>query len=782
MKFRWPFYTPTTTGEVKTVSDTSVLGGFLDFFTKRLSTEKEISDKLIKAFEGWVYINVSTLAESVSLMELELFQFRMIKGQVELEPIEEHEILDLLNRFNDATTQSEAVYNTESHLDLTGDCFWLLDGGKNKNKPDNIFLLQPDAVSVELGDFSDASARLIEGYKYKITVDGETLEKNYEPEEVLHFKVPNPQNPYRGKSTVEAIASTLDMDTYAEQALLNLFRNGLIGDFYLNSEKRMTPEQLKNFAAQFRAAFQGVRNAWKVPILYGGVKPEKLMMSGREMQLIEIEEWLRNKIMSAFKNTRASLGIDDEVNRSTSESSLLNWKRSIVAPKMARIVDNLNEFLVPRYGENLLLGFKDPVPEDRGSEIKEATDLFNAKIITKNEARKIIDYEEVEGGDEFETLTLNPLQDFGKQIKKIPSLKYVKTMPIFRKAGVFSQAKEFKELKAKALPIARQIVNGKKKAPKQREHSKFTNEQVWKYWEKQIAIVEQSEGIFENQLQQFIKETLEEGLSKLDDEEARKKSRLIDVGERKQDAINKFTPILNEVLVISGQLANNLIGRNEPYIPTKQINTREEIRDQILLFASSMLETDIDLLVAELAAGLEEGKSIAQIRRAIQDRMPDFTKNQAERITRTEVLKSSNLGAQDAFEQSGVVVAKQWLTAEDDRVDPLCASLNGKIVSLESQYFKKGDSVEINGKVFTMGYSDTPYPPIHPSCRCTILPVIKGQEDFDIRSFEVFQELKSKITELEAKVDKRTKAYRDLKEEKLEVDQYVTELEKLANE
>lgn len=769
--------------EKKSVSDTSVLGGFLDFFTKRLSSEKDISDKLIKAFEGWVYINVSTLAEAVSTMEFELFQFRMSKGQVELEPVEEHELLDLLNRFNDATTQSDAIYNTSAHLDLTGDCFWFLEGGKGGRKPDNIFLLQPDAISIKLGDFTDASARLIDGYHYKIIVDGNEVERDYDPDEIMHTKVPNPGNPYRGKSAVEAIATTLDTDNYAEQALLNLFKNGLIGDFFLSAEKRMTPEQLKNFAAQFRAAFTGVRNAWKVPILYGGVKPEKLMMTGREMQLIELEEWLRNKIMSAFKNTRASLGIDDEVNRSTSESSILNWKRSVIAPKMTRIVNSLNEYLVPRYGNNLVLGFKDPVPEDRDAEIKEATELMNAKIITKNEARKILGYEEVEGGDEFETI--DPLKPLDPQVPK--SLRRVNYKSVFRKANVFTQAKEFRDLKKKAMPIAKKMFEKKEEV---REHGAFTNEQVWDFYNDVIKQVELIEVAFEKKVSQLLEDAYGTILANLPEElnERTAKKELLDETEEERkvlEAILILSPLLINIATASGGKAAKLVDSPVDFLIDETL--QEFVEKNVKKFMKESLDTARADVVNAIVRGIEEGKSIPQIEKAIREKIPELSKVQTTRITRTEVIRTSNFAQVKAWRDSGLVRAKQWLTAMDDRVDPFCASLNGKIIDIDASYFKKGDEFTVNGKTMKLNYSSTPYPPLHVNCRCEPLPVLISQEGFDTRSYEVFQELQSRILEAEGKADKRTKEYKEWKSKfeveeksKAELEEYVKELEKIA--
>lgn len=772
----------------KKVSEADILGGFLNFGSSALSGEKTISTKLIKANEEWVYINVSTLAETVSSLEFELLQFKMIDGQIELEPIEEHELLDLLERFNEVTTKTDAIYNTEAHLDLTGDAFWFLEGGANKKKPEKIYLLQPDAVSLKLGDFTKAGSVLVSSYEYKLNVNNKTVEESYRPDEIVHIKVPNPANPYRGRSAVEALATTIDTDNFAQEALKNLFKNGMIGDFFLSTEKRQTPEQIKNLAAQFRAAYTGVKNFWKVPILTGGIIPQKLMSTGREMQLIELEEWFRNKIMAAFKNTRASIGLDDEVNRASAEASLINWKRSVIAPKMGRIVNALNEFLVPRYGDNLILGFKDPVPEDRESEIKEAVDLFTAKIITKNEARQILDYEAVEGGDEFE-VTVNPLaQNFDEDVKsKLPSLKYVNYQKVFRKAGIYSEAKAYAKALKEARPLAEKIVKSHRKKEEvieqPREHAKFTNEQVWAYWQKQINVVEHTEEIFHNVAEQFSREIVEQGLNNITESKIE-----VDKEELLDRAVNKFTPSLNEVLILSGQLANSLLKIDEPYIPTKAINTREALKAQILLFAESMVDTDVDLMAEELAVGLDDGKSIAEIRRAIQDKFDDYTKTQAERITRTEVLKVSNLGTQDAFEQSGVVEGKQWLTAMDDRVDGECDEMNGQIVGLSENYDSTIKNLLGEDKAASiLSYDSVDYPPLHPNCRCTLLPIIEGQEDFDIRSYTKFQDLQLKIKELEDKADKRTKTYKEWKEKyaqseqsKTELEEYVKELEKIA--
>lgn len=62
------------------------------------------------------------------------------------------------------------------------------------------------------------------------------------------------------------------------------------------------------------------------------------------------------------------------------------------------------------YGENLVLGFSNPVPEDRTDDIEESKNLYAANIITRAEARELLEYD-VEDTDNvyFSSLTTQTL-------------------------------------------------------------------------------------------------------------------------------------------------------------------------------------------------------------------------------------------------------------------------------------------------------------------------------------------------------------------------------------
>ncbi len=139
-------------------------------------------------------------------------------------------------------------------------------------------------------------------------------------------------------------------------------------------------------------------------ILGGGLKPVDISYSNKDMEFLAQLEWYRDKIMYGFGNTKASLGMIDDVNRASHEGSIIEWQRNTVKPDMESIVNTLNEFLVPEFGTNLVLGFCDPVPEDRSDDIDEITKLYPIGLLTLDEARGMADLDPVgtaKGGDEF---------------------------------------------------------------------------------------------------------------------------------------------------------------------------------------------------------------------------------------------------------------------------------------------------------------------------------------------------------------------------------------------
>lgn len=294
------------------------------------------------------------------------------------------------------------------------------------------------------------------------------------------------------------------------------------------------------------------------------------------------------------------------------------------------------------------------------------------------------------------------------------SLKTIDVKSVLRKRGIYLEQKMNARYKEAAKEVAREILKSKKKQEKRR-HTQFTNEQINAYWEKQIHMVDVIEGHFENKLKQFIGKIQKDFLSHLESEVESKKSlkkiKVKDFFDESEDdllvqAQIDFTPLLDSLATLAGQEAMKLTGSDQVYIPFQY---KETIKKNVDKFTRSMFETDRDKLISMLDDGIAHGSSIPEIRSAIESEFPEYTKNQATKITRTEVIRVSNQASLDAYEQSGVVEGKQWLTA--GAVDE-CAQYEGQIVTLSDSFYGSDNEFQDGD------------PPLHPNCRCVILPIV----------------------------------------------------------
>lgn len=743
MKFRLPIVGEVKINEAPEIKEVikaankDIFGSFLDFPS---SSTTSVSSKLLQANRGWVYRNNDVIAKEVATIEFELYTTRIVGEEIQYKQITSHALLDALDRFNDFTDASTGFYTTQSHKKLTGNAYWYIDGSGTNVQA--IYILMPDKVTIKLGKTAGSQVE-IDSYEYNDNIEGKKVAEVYSPDEVIHFKAPNPENYLRGLGAVEAAAADIDLDVLATKANMAMFKRGLIANFILATDNSLNPDQLKQLRAEFKSAYSGIDNAYKVPILSGGLKPESIQVTNKDMEFMALQTWTRDKIMSIFGNTPAALGIIDDVNRANSESTLDHWRKTTVRAEMKQITDTLNEFLVPRFGKNLILGFKELVQDDKLTDIKT---MIDENVITPNEAREILGYDPIEGGDTLREGLKVPI------VPEIPkALRYVDRQKMLRKAGAYKEVDKYKAARRITDKLARKILTKKSQVdPK--------ISQV--YYSKQIKLVEAAEHIFQQKVEKFINRLIEKAISNVPHvAEAMQNKSLFNDDDEVNQAVVDFMPILLELSAAAGTEALHLIHSDRPYI-TK---LRSLIEQRVKLFATSMVQTDKEKLIDIIAEGITEGQSIPQIRNNIVDKFETYSKSQAERITRTEVLRVSNQSAIDAWTQSGEVEGKQWLTAPG--ADEECAVYEGQIVWDLAGSFYSSESEFEDGD-----------PPLHPNCRCVILPVTSNDKSLTPQSRKELNYNK-RIKELESQIDKRKKAFKKLKAEKLDDEAYIKRME-----
>jgi len=151
------------------------------------------------------------------------------------------------------------------------------------------------------------------------------------------------------------------------------------------------------------------------------------------------------------------------------------------------------------------------------------------------------------------------------------------------------------------------------------------------------------------------------------------------------------------------------------------------IRNRSYTFAQQVNNTTEQKLKKELSEAMIEGESMREIAERMESVFVNATSVRASMIARTETIRASNGAANNIYSLSGVVEAKEWLTARDERTCAFCRPMDGKIVAVNGSFFNVGDVVsgmEGEKEVFFTTKESILYPPLHVRCRCCIIPVI----------------------------------------------------------
>ena len=107
--------------------------------------------------------------------------------------------------------------------------------------------------------------------------------------------------------------------------------------------------------------------------------------------------------------------------------------------------------------------------------------------------------------------------------------------------------------------------------------------------------------------------------------------------------------------------------------------------------------------------------------RFIKD-MAKFVANYAGVVASAMTVWAENEGTQHAFIRAGVE-ANEWVAVADDRTCPFCMDMDGTIVASGAAFLGPLEELNVGGKVLRGFDLPTIHPPVHPRCRCTLIPV-----------------------------------------------------------
>lgn len=300
---------------------------------------------------------------------------------------------------------------------------------------------------------------------------------------------------------------------------------------------------------------------------------------------------------------------------------------------------------------------------------------------------------------------------------------------------------EVAELFAKALgiynPETTNKVNPKPTDSKKKDLKQiaveWTEENKQKYWKMLTDNALNYEDSIVTKLNRLFTKQEAEVLRRLDDSDLGKSAKgKVDKGitsilfdETSETALfaNLIVPLIKGLIKSTGKSVEDFLGVDTDFSDNLTIvqNYLDEFKDKTL---GSVNRTTRDQIIDQLQQGLAAGEGSDDLTKRVKSVYNSARQSRAAIIARTETIRASNFATEQIYIRSKVVVAKKWLTALDERTCEWCAPMDGRIIPLGQNFFNLGGSFTGNeGGVINFDFLEVKNPPLHPNCRCTLIPV-----------------------------------------------------------
>ncbi|MGD8785890.1 MAG: phage portal protein [Phycisphaerales bacterium] len=606
----------------------------------------------------------------------------------------DHPALDIIQNPNPWITKAELMVHFSASLDLTGNAFCQIE-----KLGDNINLWPIQTYRVNVKHTKDQK----EITEYVVDENKET-EYHLKPEEVLHIRYYNINNPLYGLSNIQPIERQILMDYYLEMYNKIYFKQGCsVSMIYApGAGMQFTREQAEQLIEAFNKSHGGYKKAHKIFVPQYGGELKEGAQSHKDIQFEVLLKRNREKIFGVLGIPPSVAGIYEYANYANAKIQEETFWRHTLIPQLNIIKDALNRQILKRFypEEDIVYKFDlSSVEALQADRLKEAQRLailgrhyMPINRVLESLGQDPLDYEWAELPAAF---ALNEYRGFQNEV--VGNLEAGATgqagfaLPGRSvKAAKYQRWKRYDDFLSAKERRYKKIIQGYFKGQSERlidAIAKATAKGLWmRDWYYKLQIKEDTpdpkyiSSIFDKDIENaYLVAEIESYL----------KDVILDSGDR-----------------VFGQYNVDLIFNvNSPEVDgvlTQLVNRSEKINN-----------TTFNGIRNILIEGYENQWSLGQLEKEIRETFTQFSRVRSVRIARTEMLTAVNGGTQIGYQQAGVE-KKEWLASLDISTRDSHFDLDGEVVRVD-QPFTRG--------TWPMMYPGDPSAPPEEviNCRCTTI-------------------------------------------------------------
>jgi len=157
----------------------------------------------------------------------------------------------------------------------------------------------------------------------------------------------------------------------------------------------------------------------------------------------------------------------------------------------------------------------------------------------------------------------------------------------------------------------------------------------------------------------------------------------------------------------------------------------EAAKRSAVRMANSVSSSFADSIASKIGIGIQDNLTGREVADLLEE--SGLSSDRAMMIARTESARAYTDGQNIAWDESGVVKGKKWLVSPNACEFCLAAQseFGQNYIPLDKPFYEQGAVLNVGGKTMKLDFDNTTGPPLHPNCRCTVIPEIdyEGEQE-----------------------------------------------------
>src|SRR4029079_6078971 len=201
---------------------------------------------------------------------------------------------------------------------------------------------------------------------YQVAAPGMPAEE-FSAEEIIHLKYPNPLDPHRGLSPLQANALTVDANTELQRSRYQAFHAGQRPGIVLRTEQTLSETTIRRLEEKLSWRFGGRENWHRPLVLEQGLAASPWTLSPAEMDYLNSSRMTRDEIFALFRVPGPIAGLVENMGLGADIwfGARAMFCEGSVQPKLELIGQGRTRDRGRRYGDDVVVTCPDCSPRNQ---------------------------------------------------------------------------------------------------------------------------------------------------------------------------------------------------------------------------------------------------------------------------------------------------------------------------------------------------------------------------------------------------------------------------------